>query len=244
MDRSTPRRSPENGGYARGEEKRIRIIEAALKRFGTDGFLGASTRQIAKDADVNPPAIQYYFSGKDGLYLACAKHFASVFQNAMESFYQRAEAVSSDPEAAIESLCDLFEALIRFLLDYADQSGWSEFLARYQSNNDIGPSDPALNRAVGFEFHAHCRRLVAIAMGKEPTDMPVIIKTIAIIGQAHPFHSGRDLTLQKLGWPDFSEGRLELLQAILREQTRTILAHDSQMTKRPPSASGVSDFSV
>src|ERR1700679_2978461 len=67
------RRHPEDGGYARGEETRARIIDTALRVFGEAGFNEASTRQIAADGGVNPPALQYYFGGKEGLHRACAQ---------------------------------------------------------------------------------------------------------------------------------------------------------------------------
>jgi hypothetical protein len=57
------RRSPQ-GGYARGERTRHRIIEAAIELFGEHGFGGAPTRDIAARAGVNAPALQYYFENK------------------------------------------------------------------------------------------------------------------------------------------------------------------------------------
>ena len=67
-----PRRAPA-GGYARGDETRQRIIDAAIRLFGEHGFAGASTRDIAAAAGVNPPALQYYFESKEGVYNACAQ---------------------------------------------------------------------------------------------------------------------------------------------------------------------------
>jgi len=66
MEQASPRRRPAEGGYARGEEVRMKIIEAALRVFGENGYERASTRQIAAEAGVNPPALQYYFDGKGG----------------------------------------------------------------------------------------------------------------------------------------------------------------------------------
>ena len=51
-----PRRSTE-GGYARGEETRLRIIRSAIELFGEHGFVAASTRDIAAHAGVNAPAV-------------------------------------------------------------------------------------------------------------------------------------------------------------------------------------------
>ena len=69
-------RRPSAGGYARGDETRLRIIEAAIESFGEHGFDGASTRDIAARAGVNAPALQYYFENKEGVYRACAEYIA------------------------------------------------------------------------------------------------------------------------------------------------------------------------
>jgi AcrR family transcriptional regulator len=61
-----------DAGYAKGQETRLRIILSAIDLFGEEGYERASTRRIAVAAGVNLPALQYYFSGKMGLYLACA----------------------------------------------------------------------------------------------------------------------------------------------------------------------------
>ncbi len=68
-----PRRRPKKGGYPRGDETRAQIIATALKIFGEHGYDQASTREIATEAGVNPPALQYYFDGKEGLHRACAQ---------------------------------------------------------------------------------------------------------------------------------------------------------------------------
>src|SRR3954462_7425033 len=61
-------------GYARGEETRLRIIRAAVELFGQKGFDRVSTRDIAARAGVNAPVLQYYFEGKEGLYVACIEY--------------------------------------------------------------------------------------------------------------------------------------------------------------------------
>ena len=65
---------------ARGREARTRILRAALRVFGRDGFDLATTRRIAQEADVSLPAIKYYFENKEGLYLACAREIVDRYQ--------------------------------------------------------------------------------------------------------------------------------------------------------------------
>lgn len=47
MNEAKKLRRTSAGGYARGDETRQRIIEAAIELFGERGFAGASTREIA-----------------------------------------------------------------------------------------------------------------------------------------------------------------------------------------------------
>src|SRR5271165_5925578 len=84
MKMPATRRRPTSGGYARGEETRARITAVALRLFGDRGFDGVSTREIAEEAGVNPPALQYYFDSKEGLYCACAEYVASRVLGATE----------------------------------------------------------------------------------------------------------------------------------------------------------------
>src|ERR1700754_5242954 len=65
------RRRKADSGYARGEETRARIIRTALALSGERGFDGVSTRDIAAEAGVPAPSLQYYFENKEGLYAAC-----------------------------------------------------------------------------------------------------------------------------------------------------------------------------
>lgn len=52
---------------------RARIRDAAVRRFGAQGF-GASVRAIATDAGVSPGLVIHHFGSKDALRAACDEH--------------------------------------------------------------------------------------------------------------------------------------------------------------------------
>ena len=54
-----------------GEQSRERLLLAAMRLFGQQGFSKTSTREIAQAAGTNVAAISYYFGDKAGLYQAC-----------------------------------------------------------------------------------------------------------------------------------------------------------------------------
>jgi AcrR family transcriptional regulator len=226
MDRPGPRRRPLGGGYARGDETRTRIIEAALRRFGEDGYARASTRQIAQEAGVNPPALQYYFENKEGLHFACAEYLCEHFRAAMQESYSRAEQIDQNhASAALDALCGILDALADYLFDTSEKTDWSAFMARGQGDDGNETGYRLLKKTVSEELHGHCFRLVGWIIGMPPAEPQVRVQTLAILGQLMVFHLSRSNALDRLNWQDFHGPRLQMLKEIVRAQTRAALRH-------------------
>lgn len=93
-----------------------RILDAALHRFGTDGFSATSVRALAKDADVSPALILHHYGSKDGLRQACDDY---VF-----AFFQQMFARQGDPTqtmSAFEGFTAESMALMRYLMRQASE---------------------------------------------------------------------------------------------------------------------------
>jgi len=73
---------------ADGEQSRERLLLAAMKLFGEQGFSSTSTREIALAAGANVSAISYYFGDKAGLYKAALTDFLPPPQKNIEMFDQ------------------------------------------------------------------------------------------------------------------------------------------------------------
>ncbi|WP_047524803.1 TetR family transcriptional regulator [Microbacterium sp. ZOR0019] len=58
---------------------RARIRDAAISRFGQQGFASTSVRQIAQDAGVSPALILHHFGSKEGLREVCDAHVVNEF---------------------------------------------------------------------------------------------------------------------------------------------------------------------
>lgn len=58
-------------------EVKGRLVEAAARIFADHGYAGARVRDIVEAASVNLAAVNYYFGGKEGLYLATLTELAS-----------------------------------------------------------------------------------------------------------------------------------------------------------------------
>lgn len=64
-----------SGSDPKESESRRKLLETASKLFAEKGYEGVSTRDIAAAANVNISLISYYFSGKEGLYVAILEDF-------------------------------------------------------------------------------------------------------------------------------------------------------------------------
>ena len=95
---------------------RARIRDAAIHRFGTDGF-GASVRAIAADAGVSPALVIHHFGSKDGLRAACDEHVLQLIREGENDAF----ASSSPGElfadlAAMDGYAPLVGYLVQALL--------------------------------------------------------------------------------------------------------------------------------
>ncbi len=66
----------------KGEVTRARILEAAIARFGRDGFRATSVADIARDAEVAGSAPYAYFDDKQALFLEAIDHDAASILHA------------------------------------------------------------------------------------------------------------------------------------------------------------------
>ncbi len=55
-------------------DKRVHIINTAIKLFATKGFEGTSIRDLAAAADVNVAMVNYYFGSKEKLFESMVEH--------------------------------------------------------------------------------------------------------------------------------------------------------------------------
>jgi TetR/AcrR family transcriptional regulator, regulator of cefoperazone and chloramphenicol sensitivity len=220
-----PRR-PAEGGYARGDETRMRIIAAAVDLFGEHGFAATSTREIAARAGVNAPALQYYFENKEGVYRACAEFFADEVWVACEPVVRRAsEAHDSEagPQAWIDAFIAIQEAIADRMFKMPKSPSQRLFFVREQSGNEPSIASEIFQARVRGPLNVVGSALIAKITGASPDDPVTRIRVISLYGQMMLLHLSPRSTLHQLGWQAIDEEKGELLKRTVRTQTRALL---------------------
>lgn len=205
------------GGYARGEAARSKLIQAAIETFGRNGFELSTTRLIAKRAKVNLGAIQYYFGGKEEIYLACAEHIASTVENRILDLSSRIEkslAPEDAPQGAhAEALWKLWDAAASQIVGVGKQTGWIMFISREQMTPGKAFDilyDRVVSRLIAI-FSLHVGRVLA-----KPADSEeVLLHTLALLGPLFLLQRAPAIALRALQWPGLEGDRLARAKAVL-----------------------------
>ncbi|MBO9688703.1 MAG: CerR family C-terminal domain-containing protein [Mitsuaria chitosanitabida] len=225
-----PARSPRHraeASYARGEETRRRIIEVAMRLFAERGFEGASTREIAKAAGVNAPALQYYFDNKEGVYRACAEYIAESSRAYFAPVVARTEAVLEDPAATPEQVFgafgDMLDALTDFQLLPDDAEYRRLFIAHEQVGHAPGVLFALFDSTVRPRMGEVSARLVARYCGLRPTDPMLPMRVMMLCGQVMVFSLGKRTLLSKLGWDQFGPDEVAKIKRAARDHARVLM---------------------
>lgn len=222
-----PRRAPA-AGYARGDETRQRIIDAAIQLFGQHGFAGASTRDIAAAAGVNPPALQYYFENKEGVYLACAQFITDDLRARFDPAMHHAAAVLKNG-AGVPELIDAFLRMIDVGMDMvltdSHAADWRLFIARDLAGEETLAQSTLLEQQLKEPLHRLRLTLLARISGTTSRDPVNRIRLLTLKGQMMPFVYPPGACLDALGWKEIDAAKGALIKNTVIEQTRVLLEH-------------------
>lgn len=186
---------------SRGEQTRARLLQAALRSFGREGYDAVSIRQIAERADANIAAINYHFGGKHGLYEAVANQIAQEVRGHLTMLVERTEAQLDTADADQKAYRAIGAELLRGVLDHILRTGGRPEVLRFILEEQIRPGtgfDIIYQNGMG-RLHRLVGRLVAGIEGGDADDPAVIIKSHAIIGQCLAFVVARATLCRRLG---------------------------------------------
>lgn len=215
------------GGYQRGEETRARLIDSAMRLFGERGFGAATTRDIAVDAGVNAPALQYYFGNKEGLYQACVEYIIErvweQVREAVDDAERLLDAPDSSDDALVEGYLAVLGGFIGFIHDSPRASAWRQFMACAQAGHDT----PDTLELMSQRLHAPIRQVTGGIIGRltglPADDERTLIRMFVLNSQGMVFRVLRQQVLGTLGWDSVDRERMEKVREVLLSQTRLML---------------------
>lgn len=194
-----------------------KIIEVATRLFAKNGFEGASTRDICKEAGVNISLISYYFGGKEGLY---RKIVADIAQGIIN--YAQANIFKGGPEILdtmnkqekVKMLFKAMESIIDYF--YSDKISTEQLMIIFKEQMT---SSVALN-SFGYVIF---KKMLASILEKDENDKEVIFRCLSIVGQMNSARILTQFSLKFLNQETFTPEDIQLIKNIAISQTKAIL---------------------
>lgn len=99
------------------DEKRIKILEAAKRRFAHYGMAKTTMAEIAKDLSFSKALLYYYFPDKNSLYAAVLEHVIEECQLYIEESIEKSKDVLDAVNIVLEKSME-FKKKYFYLLEY------------------------------------------------------------------------------------------------------------------------------
>lgn len=190
---------------------RLALIEAAMRRFGRDGFEASSTRAIALEAGTNISSIAYHFGGKQGLRMACAETVAQRIGRIARPLPMPPGQIG--PEAARATLRRLLRRIVGFVVLNSTAQDTVNFLLRELAQPDSPVLDHLYATLVEPRHRALCQ-LWSQATGRPAETDEVKLAVFSLIGQAVYFRLAAPIVQRRMGWDGYGRSAT---RAILRQ---------------------------
>lgn len=131
----------------RGDDVRERVLSAARECFGSFGFAGTSTRDVAARANVTHTLVLYHFRTKDQLWIATLEHALTPYLNAVRPLFGSA----LDMPAA-EALGKFIEIFVRM----SAQSPEVHSIMTSEGNTNSDRLNWIIDHFLRDHFHSVC----------------------------------------------------------------------------------------
>ena len=211
------------GEPTRADQTRATLIRAALRLFGTQGFDGTSTRDIAAAANANIGSIAYHFGGKEGLHEACARHIVETMQElARPVLTALPDAGSLQPDQAEALLRMALERMAGFVIGQPEAGAIVSFILR-----ELDRPTAALDTVYTGVFEPVHRRFCevwAAATGEDAESDATKIRVFTLIGQVVYFRIGREAVRRRMGWDRVGEAETAQVVEAAQANLAAILA--------------------
>ncbi len=209
---------------SKGQIAREQLINAGVELFGEYGLHGATTRDISRLANQNIASIAYYFSSKEGLYLAVAQWIADFIQNALSEILGEMEVFLAQEEKTADDHLRLIRKMVltySYHLCHPDTMRISKVISREQ----LSPTEayPVIHQQSLGPMYRIMAKLIGGYIGLDPKSNSVNIHTHAIMGEILAFRINKETICSVLNWQEIGEDELASINLVLIEHIELLL---------------------
>lgn len=179
---------PTDSPLATEDGTRSRLLKAATEIFLEEGFRAARVQDIAQRAGVRLSAINYHFSGKEGLYRAALRHHAQLAM-LQTPIPQPEDGIPPQPR---------FRAMVRMMMARMLGAGTSSRIAQFMLREISNPT-AALDELVELFSRPQAQGMLALLREICGPEVPQIVLSrafLSLFGQCVVYASGHPLIIR------------------------------------------------
>ncbi len=210
-------------GYEKGDATRQAILLAGLREFSDAGYEAVSTRGIADTAGVKQPAINYYFGGKEKLYIACAEAVVAKYYEHTGAEALKADALlkaGAEPETIRGALVEIIGSLSALIFSAEELWYCSTFIDR--ELRTPGPGHELIFKKLWNPGVNLVARLIAAIKKVPPEDEASKLEAIFLLSSLLGFGSGGALSRRLMKWSEIGTMQVELINEVVGRQIALI----------------------
>lgn len=203
-----------------------KLLQSAVKEFAKNGFFGATTRDIAKRADINISSIVYYFGGKKGIYTAVLANIVDTIKDLTTDMSEQYDLVmeKNDATEALDLLKNFTQRFLFLLCSGKISKDMKTlFFGEYwKPTDDFG----ILYDGVIFPFQKMFAELLTLACDNKIDIKDSYLYTFPIFAQLFVFSSRKRTICSLMEWQDYNETEKEKLLKYVTNQIDNLVTGD------------------
>lgn len=211
--------------YLKGDSTRQSILLAGLKAFSDADYKAVSTRAIAEIAGVKQPAINYYFGGKESLYLACVDTVVNKYYVHTGAAALQAEALldsDAHPKKIREALLKLMHALSALMFSSDELWYCSAFIDRELKTP--GPGHDRIYEKLWKPGIDLVGRLISAIKQSKTVEEESKVEAIFLLSSLLGFGSGRAVSRRLMNWDEIGASEASVIDKVIERQIALIVA--------------------
>lgn len=194
-------------------DARMRLLQAAEKLFADRGLESTSVRDIAREAQVNVAAINYYFGSKDNLYLEALRHSFICARHETANFEQivaKARAAGT-PQAGYDGIREFIREFMH-PLTYTDEASWHLSLMAREMTSPTPALDIIIEEFIKPKSLAIVELIAMVRPDLVGTER-LVLTAISIVAQCLHYKMTQPVTLKLMGQPRLTPELVERISA-------------------------------
>ncbi|OHB62881.1 MAG: hypothetical protein A2Y77_00290 [Planctomycetes bacterium RBG_13_62_9] len=202
-----------------------RLIEAAEELFCRRGFNETSVRDIAAAAGCNVASVNYYFGGKDNLYLEIWRRRLAIMRDTRLASIEKVMSVDSQPQ--LENLLRSYAtSFLEPLVDSSTHCRFVNLMAREMIDPHL-PREMFVTEMVAPVMEALSQALIKICPWLREGDIHMVI--LSIVGQLLHTVCSKEM-FEESSHPELSELDLDkMVEHIVKFSAAGIRAYERKV---------------